>query len=64
MEEVKIKNRRNIKVYINGTPDFDSVPKDLLDSFIFYLEEQIQKGIRRKHKKSRRINDGLKENKE
>ena len=52
MEEVKIKNELNLKVYINGTPDLKEMPVDLLTEYIYVLKMQIENKIKRSASKS------------
>ena len=58
MEEVKIKNELNLKVYINGAPDLNSVPRDLMESFVYYFENAIRekKSSRRYRRSGKRKN--------
>lgn len=42
MEEVKIKNELGLKVYINGAPDLNSVPRDLMENFVYYFANAIR----------------------
>ena len=41
MEEVKIKNELDLKVYINGVPDITIIPEDLMEEFISFLEQNL-----------------------
>ena len=40
MEEIKIKNEPGLKVYINGVPDAVLIPDDVMEEFIYFLEQQ------------------------
>lgn len=46
MEELKIENELELKVFINGVPDVTLMSKDLFDSFIAALELQISENVK------------------
>lgn len=47
MEEIKIENELELKVFINGVPDVTLMPKELFDSFIAALELQISESLKK-----------------
>lgn len=50
MEEVKIENDLELKVFINGVPDISFMPKELFDGFIATLELQISENLKNSDK--------------
>ena len=42
MEEINIKNELVLKVYINGTPDIELIPEEIMEEFILFLEYKIK----------------------
>lgn len=45
MEEIKIKNELDLKVYINGVPDIKLIPDDINEGFISFLEQEINRNL-------------------
>ncbi len=42
MQEVEVEdNELNLRVFINGVPDFTKMPKEIAESFLSALEQQI-----------------------
>ena len=41
MQEIKVKGNEKLKVYINGKPQLDYMPKDILDSFVNSLYKLV-----------------------
>lgn len=54
MEEMKIENELELKVFINGVPDITLMPKEIFDAFISTLELQINGYIKEKAEKKER----------
>lgn len=49
MQEIKIKdNETSLKIYINGVPNFDLVPKDIKDFLISCLELRMSQYLKKK----------------
>ena len=43
MIQVKIDNKKDIKVYVDKLYDFKSIPKEKLELIIYTLEERLRK---------------------
>ncbi len=50
MQEIKVKWNEKLKVYINGKPKLEFMPKDVLDSFVNSLYKQVIEKIEKKIK--------------
>lgn len=48
MEEIKIENELELKVFINGIPDVTLMPQEIFDAFISALELQISENLKKK----------------
>ena len=59
MQEIKVKNDAGLKVYINGVPKLENIPKDILDCFIDCMSQQICDEIEKR--KNASCNDTTKE---
>ena len=52
MQEIKVKGNEKLKVYINGKPKLEFMPKDILDSFVNSLYKQVIEKIEKKSEKN------------
>lgn len=51
MQEIKIKgNETNLKVYINGVPNLDLIPKEIQEFLIACLELQTSQYFKKKRR--------------
>lgn len=50
MQEIKVKGNEKLKVYINGKPKLEYMPKDVLDSFVNSLYKQVIEKVEKKRK--------------
>ena len=50
MQEIKVKGNEKLKVYINGKPQLEFMPKDILDSFVNSLYKQVIEKVEKKKK--------------
>lgn len=41
MKEIEVNNDLELKIYINGVPDLQQIPKDIVDRIIAALELHI-----------------------
>ena len=50
MQEIKVKGNEKLKVYINGKPKLEFMPKEILDSFVNSLYKQVIEKVEKKWK--------------
>lgn len=41
MQEIRIENKAGLKVYINGVPNIKSIPSEITECLISFLEQEI-----------------------
>ena len=41
MQEVEVENEQELRIFVNGVPDFKLIPKEIAESLVSALELQI-----------------------
>ncbi|MBQ7347612.1 MAG: hypothetical protein IJW55_06610 [Clostridia bacterium] len=53
MKEIQVKgNNKDLKVFINGTPDIRQIPNELADAYIVGLERRITEDVLKKNEQA------------
>ena len=51
MQEVEVENEQELRIFVNGVPDFKLIPKEIAESLVSALELQISTYYEDKNKK-------------